>query len=406
MAAIIPLQPRPYENLSSSGKRIDSIDLLRGLVMIIMALDHTRDFFHMTAWTADPLDPATTSPALYFTRWVTHLCAPTFVFLSGTSAWFQSLRKSKKELSLFLIKRGFWLILMEVTIVNLSFGFDLGFHLIALQVIWAIGISMVILGLLIWLPYAALLVIGIIIVAGHNILDFAEAKNAAPSGVWYNLLHQPKIVQLWSNHSLLVFYPFLAWTGLMILGYCFGKLFLSVEGSRRNKMLIALGLGLLVFFALLRYTNYYGNPFPWSEQRTGFRSFLSFMNVQKYPPSLLFMCATIGISLLLLALLSKVQNRVTDFITVYGRVPFFYYVIHFYLIHFVSAIFFFTRGHSFAEGTKPSGTLLPFFIAPGEGVRLPWVYLIWILVVLSLYPLCKWYSRYKKTHDYWWLSYL
>lgn len=406
MAEITLTQPRPYENLSTGSKRIDSIDLLRGLVMIIMALDHTRDFFHVAAWTDDPLNLSTTTPALYFTRWVTHLCAPTFVFLAGTSAWFQSQRKTKKELSIFLIKRGLWLILMEITIVNFSFGFDPAFHLVALQVIWAIGISMFFLGLLIWLPFPVLLIAGLAIVAGHNILDGYEAKMTSPPDWWYQLLHQPGGVPLSKSYLLLVLYPFLAWTGLMILGYCFGKQFLQFEGSARRKMLVWLGVGLLLLFAILRYTNKYGNPFPWSEQKNGLYTFFSFMNVQKYPPSLLYICATIGISMLLLALLSNFRNRLTDFITVYGRVPFFYYILHFYLIHIVSTIFYFARGHSFAEGTKPGPGFLPFFIAPGEGVRLPWVYLIWILIVISLYPLCRWYSRYKKTHDHWWLSYI
>lgn len=406
MAEIAITQPRPYENLSSGSRRIDSIDMLRGLVMIIMALDHTRDFFHVTAWTDDPMNLATTTPALYFTRWITHLCAPTFVFLAGTSAWFQSLRKSKKELSIFLIKRGLWLVLMEITIVNFSFGFDPAFHIVALQVIWAIGISMFLLGLLIWLPYPVLLILGIMIVAGHNALDFFEAGKTSSPGWWYDLLHRPNMIALGKNYTLLILYPFLPWTGLMILGYCFGKLYLQFEGTARNKMLVWLGIGLLLLFALLRYTNKYGNPFPWSSEKNGLYTFFSFMNVNKYPPSLLFMCATIGISMLLLAILSKLRNRFTDFITVYGRVPFFYYILHFYLIHILSAILFLARGHSFTEGTKNTGGFLPYFIATGEGVRLPVVYAIWLLVVLSLYPLCRWFSQYKQRHKDWWLSYL
>lgn len=400
-------QPRPYENLNSGSHRVNSIDLLRGLVMIIMALDHTRDFFHQPAWSEDPLNLATTSPALYFTRWVTHLCAPTFVFLSGTSAWFQSLRKSKKELSLFLIKRGLWLVLMEFTIINFSFSFDITFSLVALQVIWAIGISMVMLGLLIRLPFPVLLAIGALIVLGHNALDFYEKGMTTSPGWWYDLLHRPNFVPLWKGQAILILYPFLPWTGLMILGYCFGKFYLSVDGAKRRKMLVMLGMGLLVLFAILRFTEIYGDPLDWSAQKNGLYTFLSFMNVQKYPPSLLFMCATIGISMLLLALLSNLNNGFTRFVTVYGRVPFFYYILHFYLIHILSAGLYLARGHSWAEGTKGGGGgFLPFFIDPTEGVSLPIVYAVWLFVVISLYPLCRWFSRYKQQHKDWWLSYL
>lgn len=385
--------------------RINSIDLLRGLIMIIMALDHVRDFFHTTAWTADPLDPATTTPALYFTRWVTHLCAPTFVFLAGASIYFQSLRKSKAELSEFLIKRGLWLALVEITIQNFAFSFDIHFGIIALQTIWSIGISMVVLGLMVRTSFKAILITGLIIVLGHNALDFIEAGRTTPIGWWYDLLHHIGFYPLTKNHSLLIFYPFLPWTGLMMMGYCFGKLFLRYEGAQRRKMLLALGAGLLVFFVLLRFINVYGNPFPWSHQENAMRTFFSFMNLQKYPPSLLYMCATIGIAMLLLALMGDLQNGLTRFITVYGRVPFFYYVLHFYIIHLVSAICYLSRGHTLAEGMKPAG-MLPQFIAPGEGYSLTVVYGIWIGVVLLLYPLCKWFSEYKRRHSNWWLSYL
>ncbi len=174
----------------TTTKRINSIDLLRGLIMIIMALDHTRDFFHTTAWTDDPLNLATTTPLLYYTRWITHLCAPNFVFLAGASIFFQSLRKSKKELSLFLFTRGVWLVFVEIFIVNLEFSFDIHFSLIALQVIWAIGISMVVLSFIIRLPYTAILILGLIIVFGHNLLDYYEAglKHAPVGGTLFCIM--------------------------------------------------------------------------------------------------------------------------------------------------------------------------------------------------------------------------
>lgn len=406
MAEMLFSQPQPYQAIEKKSYRIDSIDLLRGLVMIIMALDHTRDFFHIAAFTDDPMNLATTTPALYFTRWITHLCAPVFVFLSGTSAYFQSLRKSKKELSLFLIKRGLWLILIEITIVNFSFSFDINFHLIALQTIWSIGISMVILGVIIWLPFTAILITGTVIVLGHNALDFYEKGMTDSPGILYDLLHRPGFHPLWEGHSLLILYPFLSWAGLMMTGYCFGRLFLKFEGTKRKKMLLWLGLGVLMFFIIIRAINVYGDPLHWSSQKTGLYTFFSFMNVQKYPPSLLYICATIGISLLLLAFFGHIKNGLTRFITVYGRVPFFYYILHFYLIHLLATAFFFARGHSIAEGTQDATGFLPYFLIPGEGVTLPYVYGIWLLVVLSLYPVCKWFSNYKQKHKDWWLSYL
>ncbi len=385
--------------------RINSIDLLRGFIMIIMALDHTRDFFHIAAWTDDPLNLTTTTPLLYFTRWITHLCAPNFVFLAGVSIYFQSLKKSKQELSAFLLKRGLWLILIEITIVNFAFGFDFHFSFFALQVISAIGISMIILGLLIWLPYTAIFIIGAVIVLGHNLLDYYEAGLTQQPSWWYSLLHLPGIYKLSGNTSLLIFYPFLPWSGLMIIGYCFGKLFLKFEGIKRKRMLLILGCSTLLFFVVLRFINGYGDPLKWSTQKNSLYTFLSFMKLQKYPPSLLYMCATVGIALLFLAFTGNANNRLSRFITVYGRVPFLYYVLHFFLIHLVSAIFFFARGHSAAEGIY-IGKELPNFIIPGEGVSLGFVYLIWICIVLALYPVCKWFSEYKRTRKDWWLSYL
>ncbi|MBD0278166.1 MAG: DUF1624 domain-containing protein, partial [Flavisolibacter sp.] len=218
-------EERVQPTLKRTTHRIDAIDLLRGLVMIIMALDHTRDFFHITAWTDDPLNLQTTTPALFFTRWITHFCAPVFVFLAGTSAYFQSLRKTKKELSGFLLKRGLWLIFIEIVLINFAFSFDIHFGLIALQVIWAIGISMVLLALAIWMPFSAILIVGLLIVLGHNSLDFFEAQHTGSYSMAYALLHRQNFYPLGGGHNLMVMYPFLSWTGLMMTGYCFGKLF-------------------------------------------------------------------------------------------------------------------------------------------------------------------------------------
>jgi len=400
------IETKTHMQPSLTKSRIESIDLLRGIVMIIMALDHVRDFFHIGALTDNPLNLETTTPELYFTRWITHFCAPVFVFLTGTSAYLQSARKSKKELSLFLIKRGLWLIIAEITIINLIFSFDITFSQIALTVIWAIGISMVILGLLIWLPFKVILAIGLFIVLGHNSLDFYEQAEPGPNSVMYNLLHRFGIHPLGGNRILLIMYPFLPWTGLMILGYCLGKVLRSSDEAYRKKFLIITGLSVIALFVVLRFINVYGNPFPWSEQRTPFYSFLSFINTHKYPPSLFYMCMTIGPALLFIALWGNKQNGFSRIVSVYGRVPFFYYILHFFFIHVFATIVFFIRGNSFAEGVG-NPTAFANFVKAGEGFSLGVTYLIWLGIVIMLYPLCKWYDRYKMEHkEKWWLSYL
>jgi len=401
--AIEPLQRKSY--------RIEAIDVLRGLVMIIMALDHTRDFFHKPAMIENPLNFATTTPILFFTRWITHYCAPVFVFLAGTSAFFQSARKSTSELSKFLISRGLWLVFIEVVVINFAVTFDPHYTVIGLQTIWSIGICMVILGLAIWMPFPAILATGLIIVFGHNALDFYE-KQFPPDHTYnivYAFLHHPGLYPLGGGHSLFILYPILSWAGLMMLGYCFGKLFTRYEGAERKKVLTRLGLGIVLFFIALRATNLYGDASHWSVQKNAVFTVMSFVNTVKYPPSLLYMCMTIGPAILFVARWAHVKNSFTKFITVYGRVPFFYYVLHFFLLHILCMAAFLARGHSFSQGIHPAseGPDPPFnFVIPGEGYSLWVVYLVWIFVVVSLYPLCKWFSDYKLTHKQWWLSYL
>jgi len=387
--------------------RINSVDLLRGLIMIIMALDHTRDFFHSTAWNRNPLDLSITTPYLFFTRWITHFCAPTFVFLSGVSIYLQSFRKTKKELSTFLIKRGLWLILLELTIINFSFSFDIYFTTITLQVIWAIGISMVILGLIIRLPYQVLLVIGLVIVFGHNLMDYVEQKPNQQLPFIWDLIHRTSFHPIGKGHFIGILYPFLPWTGLMILGYCCGRLFSKdVDPTYRRKMLVSLGWMIIGFFLIVRATNIYGDPAKWSIRNNILYSILSFINTTKYPPSLLFLCMTIGPGLIFLAYTEGIQNRLTRIITVYGRVPLFYFVVHFYILHFVSMLLFFARGHTLQEGLNAPKGFPVNFIIPGDGYRLTIVYLVWIGIVLLMYPLCKWYGDYKVRKKWWWLSYL
>lgn len=376
--------------------RITSIDLLRGLVMILMALDHTRDFFHIDAWTKDPLDPETTSLALFFTRWITHYCAPVFVFLAGSSAFLQSLYKSKPELSVFLISRGLWLILIEIIVINFAFSFDPGYHIIALQVIWAIGICMVFLGMLCWLPIKILLPIGLLILFGHNLLNNYENGKANFSFL-YSLLHKVGTFPVTSSRSIFVFYPFLPWLGIMICGFCFSSLFGKYEGHKRKAQFMKLGISIFLFFIILRIINLYGDSAAWEKEGSFMRTLFSFFNTEKYPPSLLYTCMTLGPAIFLLGLWDKARGRIASFISVYGRVPFFYYILHFFLIHFLSMLAFFSRGHKLSEGIN-SKNFLPNFIIPGEGYKLWLVYIIWILIFLSLYPVCAWYDKYKRSH--------
>ncbi len=385
--------------------RINSIDALRGLVMVIMALDHARDLLHFGALTEDPTNLQTTTPWLFLTRWITHFCAPVFVFLSGTSIYLQSGRKSKGKLSGFLLKRGLWLILVEITLVTFGISFDPGWTFIFLQVIWAIGISMVILAGLVWLPFGALLALGAAIVLGHNLLDGAEAASRAPQNLLYALMHQQSFIPFGNGHVLGVLYPFLPWTGVMLLGYCFGRVY-RMEGAQRRRWIGGLGAGAVVLFLLLRTANAYGDPQPWATQSNALYTLMSFVNTQKYPPSLLFACMTIGPALLLLALTDRVQNVLTRIVTVFGRVPFFYYILHFYILHGIAAAIFLAKGGTVADGLKGAEGVPFKFVVPGVGLHLWQVYLVWLGVVALLYPLCRWYGGLKKRKDWWWLSYV
>jgi uncharacterized membrane protein len=397
---------------SLAKNRIESIDIVRGIAMVIMALDHVRDYFHITANTADPLDFSTTTGLLFFTRWITHFCAPVFIFLSGTSIFLQSQRKTKQELGIFLVKRGLWLIAAEWLIVGFGWTFNIHYNIIPFQVIWAIGISMLLFGLLILIkiPYKLIFILGVVLVAGHNLLDFPEAAPDFQANFWWDLFHHGVFVpyEYAPNHVALLVYPFPAWMGVMMLGYCAGVLFTaSYSADRRKKMLVRIGLGLLALFVLVRFTNAYGDPADWSTQKNGFFTMLSFINVTKYPPSLLFLCLTLGAALLLLAYVEKIKNKFTNSMIVFGRTAFFYYIVHIYVIHLAAMACFFARGHSFADAANV-GEQFPFmFVAPGEGYGLGIVYLVWVLIVVGLYPLCKRYDRYKSEHpEKWWLSYL
>lgn len=393
--------------LTQPTKRIHSIDILRGAVMIIMALDHVRDFFHIHAFDDDPTNLATTTPILFFTRIITHFCAPVFLLLSGTSAFLAGQKRNKKEHSLFLIKRGLWLVLVELVIITFGWTFNPLYNVFILQVIWAIGWSMIILGLLTRTSYSVIFVTGLILCFGHNLLDYIQPPQQGAALVFYTLFFKGAFtfLPIASNRGFLDIYAILPWTGVMLLGYSMGRFFVaSYDQKKRKKVLINLGLAIIVLFILLRYSNFYGDPSPWSTQKDAFYTFFSFINVTKYPVSLLYLCMTIGPSLLILALIEQVQNKLTKVLTIYGKVPFLYYVLHFYLIHTIGVVLFFATGHGANEIVDPQ---LPFLFRPMHyGFDLWVVYLIWIFVVVVLYWPCKSFNQYRATHNQWWLSYV
>lgn len=393
--------------LTATKKRIQSIDILRGAVMLIMALDHVRDFTYIHAMDQNPLDPATTTPLLFFTRWITHFCAPTFVFLSGTSAYLVGFRKSKKELSGFLIKRGLWLILIEVTVITFGLTYNPSFNFIILQVIWAIGWSMILLGLLVRTNITVIIIAGCLIFFGHNIFDYLTLPKDGVMRVVLTALFTSSgaVFPVRSNFMMGDFYAILPWTGAMLLGYATGSFFRpSVNSAKRKKLVLSIGIAVTLLFIILRAINIYGDPSHWSQQKTGMATFFSFLNTTKYPPSLIFLCMTLGPALILLALTEHVQNKFTNILAVYGRVPFFYYVIHFYLIHTICVILFFAQGHGVNEIIDPN---VPFYFRPiNYGFDLWVTYLVWLFVISALYLPCKWFQNYKRTYQQWWLSYI
>jgi uncharacterized membrane protein len=388
--------------MQPSFPRIASIDILRGLVMIIMALDHTRDFFHITAMTADPLDEDTTTLWLYFTRWITHYCAPTFVFLSGLSAYLSSQKRTREEASIFLFKRGLWLIFAELVIVSLGLTFNPLYNVLVLQVIWVIGCSMIILGILIKISFRAVLITGLLLFFGHNILDYFNVTG----NLWKILFTAlGTVIPIGANRFIFVLYAVLPWTSAMLLGYCVGYYFRQdTPADKRKRFLLFSGSAAIALFIILRGINKYGNPVPWVTGKNTPSTILDFIDVSKYPPSLDFFCMTLGPALLLLLVLENAKGKWQEIVKVYGSVPFFYYVLHFYLLHFLVVIILFLSGYSAKDIVDPDVLML--FRPATFGYSLPVVYLIWILVVAALYRPCQWFTRYKKTHNHWWLKYI
>jgi len=388
--------------------RIESIDLLRGIVMIVMALDHVRDYFHADAFLYDPTDMSKTTVVLFFTRWITHFCAPVFIFLAGTSAFLIGQRKSKQELSIFLLKRGFWLIFLELTIINFAWFFNFQFSLITLFVIWALGVGMIVLAACVHFPLKLTLAIGVLMVVGHNAFDNFHIEGNGADAILWSMVHQFQGFPLSSNYFLFVGYPIIPWIGVMMLGYCFGTFYQSsYSQATRRKILLYLGSALVGIFVLIRLINGYGDPHPWSTQPNPVFTILSFINVTKYPPSLLYVLITLGPAILFLAVSESYYGSISQKIKILGRVPMFYYLLHLYLIHLLALTAALLTGYDASDMVFNTWVTSSPNLA-GYGFSLWVVYVVWISVVLILYPLCKWYDTYKaaQQRNKWWLSYV
>jgi uncharacterized membrane protein len=384
--------------------RIESVDLVRGIIMILMALDHVRDFFG--ALGANPTDLATTTPGLFLTRWITHICAPVFFLLTGTGAWFSGRRRGRRGLARFLLTRGLWLVVLELTVMRFLLQFNLDYKVTIITVLWALGWSMIALAGLIYLPTWLIAVIGSVMIAGHNLLDSVQASSLGALAPIWNVLHGPGFLVNSPEHVVLVSYALIPWVGVTALGYVLGQLY-HWEAERRRRWLLGLGLALTAAFVLLRFMNVYGDPVPWSAQKSPVFTVLSFMNANKYPPSLLFLLMTLGPALLLLRAFDGGMPRWLRPALVYGKVPLFYFILHFLLIHLLAVAAAWIRfGDVSGLFQSPSLDRFPFSAPPGWPASLPVIYLIWAGVVIALYPVCRWYAGVKARRRDWWLSYL
>lgn len=401
-ASPIPVQP------AGARPRLDAIDLLRGAVMIIMALDHTRDFVSREALIFEPTDLTQTNAALFLTRWITHFCAPVFCFLAGTGAFLSFDRgKTKADLARFLLSRGAWLVLLELTVVQFGWTFRLDPSALGGGVIWSLGWSMIVLAALIFLPVRAVGVIGILMIAGHNLCDHIRPE-AFGSWSWlWTFLHVMGPIPLGRGATFFIAYPLVPWAGVMAAGYAFGSL-LKRERAQRRRLLLLLGIALTLLFVIVRALNVYGDPQPWSAQKSGWFTLFSFLNCAKYPPSLLFLLMTLGPAIIALALFDRALDRWAQPLIVFGRVPLFFYLLHLPLIHAVAVILAYLK-HGYAGGVwygpAPFDAAVAALYPQGYGYGLGGVYALWLAMVLLLYPLCRWFAELKQRRRDAWLSY-
>lgn len=383
-------------------KRIISIDMLRGLAMVLMVLDHVRVFFTNVRFR--PTDLTQTNIPLFLTRWVTHLCAPTFIFLAGVGVYlyFAKRPQSKQKLSRYLIIRGLWLVFLKLTVVRLGWVFDPTYSFSAAGVLWAIGWSMVVLAVLIRIPIPLIAVLGILLICGHNLFDNIHAEQLGRWGWLWAVLHEPKMFTPFPNKNFVISYPLIPWIGVMATGYAFGTVF-KKEKTSRQRLLRWLGLGLITGFVVLRALNVYGDPYPWAVQTNFYYTVLSFINCHKYPPSLLFLLITLGMAMLLLYLFEKLRWRIFKPLVLFGQVPLFFYIIHIWLIHFTAILLALPQ-----YGLK--AIIMPFIasrLMPADyGYNLPMIYNLWIIIIILLYPLCNWFKNYKTKYPNKLLKYL
>ncbi len=392
-------------NIENNRQRIYSLDILRGLVIILMAIDHVRDFWSIEAF--QPEDLTQTSPEYFFTRWITHFCAPVFLFLAGTSAFLYQLKlNDTKALSRFLLIRGLWLIFIEVIVINYSWTLGLfwnewGFFL---QVIWAIGVSMIVLAGLVWLSDRWILLISMLLILGHNALNSIVPTDLGSMSWLWMMLHEGGWVGFNAQNSQGVYfaYPLIPWIGVMGAGYVFGHI-MSFSPEKRTQWLYRLGIGAIILFVALRFSNWYGDTTDWQTQKNALYTFMSFLNTQKYPPSLLYLLMTLGPAFLLLIYFEKKNHAWFGFLKVFGRVPFFFYVLHFIVIHLTSMLYFkLVYGEWFDLGNTRNSAQWPDFYEPSL-LRL---YAAWAVTIVFFYYLCRWFDRYKSTHKHWWLKFL
>ncbi len=380
--------------------RLEAVDVLRGVIMILMALDHTRDFFGIPG--QNPTDLASASAALFLTRWITHFCAPVFFLLTGTGSYLALRRRSPGELSWFLLTRGLWLIFLDLVLARcLAYQFNFDYRVTMLLVLWALGWAMITLAALVRLPASVVTAFGAVLIAGHNLFD----RVSWTSPLW-SILHRPGFVLNTPEHVVFVAYPLIPWIGVTAVGYGLGQIY-NWDADRRRAFLLRLGTALSLGFLVLRGLNVYGDPSRWARQKTAAFTALSFLNTTKYPPSLLFLLMTLGPALIFLALVDRHTPRALRPALTIGRVPLFYYLLHFALIHLLAVATCFLRyGSAHWMFESPDLGHYPFSPPPGWGFSLPVVYLAWAFVVVAMYPLCRWFAAVKARRSEAWLSYL
>jgi uncharacterized membrane protein len=388
------------ERRDSPRARLESIDVVRGVIMILMALDHTRDFFGIPG--QNPTDLANATAALFLTRWITHFCAPVFFLLTGTGSYLSLRRRSKRELSGFLLTRGLWLIFLELVVARcLAYQLNVDYRVTMLLVLWALGWAMIALAVLVYLPASVVTAFGIVLIAGHNLFD--GVRSASP--LW-SILHVPGFVLNTPEHIVFVAYPLIPWIGVTAVGYGLGQVY-SWDAERRRAFLLRLGVALSLAFLVIRGLNIYGDPSRWTRQKSALFTVLSFLSTTKYPPSLLFLLMTIGPALIFLGAVDRRTPGVLRPALVIGKVPLFYYLLHFALIHLLAVITCFVRvGSAHWMFESPDLAHYPFSPPPGWGSSLPVVYLVWAFVVVAMYPLCRWFAALKARRRDAWLSYL